>query len=92
MTGSPVPPLSHGRGSLLGGPRICRSCDHGETVNEPMARVLAQKTGVERLAIAAGMFRSARRMIERHLRTEHPNWDVEQVRAETARRLADGAG
>lgn len=63
-----------------------------ETVDDSMARVLAQKSGVERLAIAAGMFRSARRMIEHHLCAEHPDWDLAQVQAETARRLADGAG
>ena len=63
-----------------------------EVVDETMACVLAQKTGSERLAIAAGMFRSARRMIESHLRSEHPDWDAEQVRAETARRLTHGAG
>jgi hypothetical protein len=63
-----------------------------EVVDEPMARVLARKSGAERLAIAAGMFRSARRMIESHLRAEHPDWSAEQVRAETARRLADGTG
>ena len=44
-----------------------------------MARVLAQKTGAERLAIADGMFRSARRMIESHLRAEHPEWDSQRL-------------
>jgi hypothetical protein len=61
-----------------------------EVVDEAVARILAEKTGAERLAIAAGMFRSARRMIESHLRSVHPDWDGEQVRAEAARRLADG--
>jgi hypothetical protein len=63
-----------------------------EMIDEPMARVLAAKTGAQRLAIAAGMFRAARRMIESHLRAEHPEWDAQQLRAEVARRLAHGAG
>jgi hypothetical protein len=50
-----------------------------EVVDEDMARVLARKSGAERLAIAAGMFRSARRMMESHLRTEHPEWDARQL-------------
>jgi hypothetical protein len=57
-----------------------------------MALVLSRMTGAQRLAIAAGMFRTARRMIESHLRAEHPDWDSRQVQAEVARRLAHGAG
>lgn len=63
-----------------------------EVVDEEMARVLASKSGAERLAIAAGMFRSARRMIESQLRAQHPDWEAHQVEAETARRLAHGTG
>ena len=63
-----------------------------EVVDNDMARVLAQKTGAERLAIADGMFRSARRMIESHLRAEHPEWDSQRLQAEVARRLSHGAG
>ena len=50
-----------------------------EVVDIDMVWVLAQKTGVERLAIAAGMFRLARRMIESHLRVEHPEWDSQRL-------------
>jgi hypothetical protein len=63
-----------------------------EAVEEEMALVLSRMTGAQRLAIAAGMFRTARRMIESHLRAEHPDWDSRQVQAEVARRLAHGAG
>lgn len=63
-----------------------------EAVDGQMARVLAAKSGAERLAIAAGMFRSARRMLESHLRAQHPDWSRDQVQAETARRLSDGTG
>lgn len=62
-----------------------------EVIDDVMARVYAAKTGAERLAIASGMFASARRMILSHLRTEHPDWTEEQVRREAARRLSHGA-
>jgi hypothetical protein len=63
-----------------------------EVVDDEMALVLAAKTGAERLAIAAAMFRSARRMIDSHLRAEHPEWDADRIRRETATRLAHGTG
>ena len=62
-----------------------------EVVDDDMARVLAAKTGAERLEIAFGMFRSARRMLTSHLRTEHPRWTDDQVADEVARRLSRGS-
>ena len=56
-----------------------------------MADVLRRKTGAERLAMAAGMYAAARRMLSAHLRTEHPEWSEEQVRCEMARRMNHGA-
>lgn len=56
-----------------------------------MARILAAKTGAERLAIADGLFRSAREMMRSHLRSNHPEWTEERLRAEVARRLSHGA-
>ena len=63
-----------------------------ETLDEEMIRVLAAKTGAERLAIAAGMFRSARRMVSSHLRQEHPDWDTAKVQREVALRISHGTG
>ena len=63
-----------------------------EVVDEEMARVFAAKSGAEQLAIAAAMFRSARRMIDSHLRAQHPDWEAHRIEAETARRLAHGTG
>lgn len=62
-----------------------------EVVDDEMARVLAAKTGAERLEIAFGMFRSARRMLTSHLRTEHPQWTEDEVADEVARRLSHGS-
>ena len=71
-------------------PRIPRPQDV-EVIDDDMARVFASKTGAERLAIASGMFASARRMLLSHLRSEHPDWTEEQVCREAARRLSHGA-
>jgi len=63
-----------------------------ELLDEEVVQILSAKTGAERLAIAAGMFRSARRMISSHLRNEHPDWDAAKVQGEVARRLSHGTG
>jgi len=63
---------------------------HLEILDDQMVEVLSTKTGAERLAIAAGMFRSARRMILSHLQEEHPEWDASRLQSETARRLSHG--
>ncbi len=62
-----------------------------EMVDDEMAVVLRRMTGAERLAIASGLFASARRMLLSHLRAEHPDWDEGHVQAEAARRLSHGA-
>lgn len=62
-----------------------------EVVSNEMAAVLRLKTGAERLAIASGMFSSARRMLLSHLRSEHPEWDEHALHREAARRLSHGA-
>lgn len=56
-----------------------------------MAAVLRAKSGVERLRIASGMYRSAARMIRGKLRGDHPDWSEEEITRETARRLSHGA-
>ena len=63
-----------------------------ESLDPEMARVLASKSGAERLAIAAGMFRAARRMIASHLRAENPQWSEERVQDEVAARISRGSG
>lgn len=54
-------------------------------------RLMISKTGSERLAIAASMFRSARRMISSQLRNENPDWTQDQLAAVVAKRLSHGA-
>ena len=62
-----------------------------EAVDDEMAQVLRSKTGAERLRIASGMFSSARQMIISTLRSQHPDWDEQEIDAEVARRLSHGA-
>lgn len=62
-----------------------------DVVDDAMARVYAAKSGAERLAIASGMFRSARDMLFAHLRTEHPEWSEERIQQEATHRLSHGA-
>jgi hypothetical protein len=59
-----------------------------EIPNPVMVRVLTDKSPAERLAIAQGMWRSAREMLRNVPRSEHPEWTREQVDAEVARRLS----
>jgi hypothetical protein len=65
---------------------------HLELLDDEMVEVLSAKSGAERLAIAAGMFRSARRMILSHLQQEHPDWEASEIQRETVRRLSHGTG
>jgi Rv0078B-related antitoxin len=65
--------------------------DRIEVVDDETAAVLRGKTGAERLAMAFAMFESARRMLLSHLAAEHPDWSIEQVTREAARRLSHGA-
>jgi len=62
-----------------------------EVLDDEMARVFRAMSGAERLKIASDMYRSARRMIASHLAAEHPDWDEQRLREETARRLSHGA-
>ncbi len=62
-----------------------------EVLDDAVADILRKKSPSERLAIANGMWRSARRMIESLLRAEHPEWTDDEIRREVARRMSHGA-
>ncbi|HEV3342824.1 MAG TPA: hypothetical protein VG125_20800 [Pirellulales bacterium] len=61
-----------------------------EVVDPVMAQVLRQKTEWERLEIATGMWRSARRILQATIQQENPNWTPDQVDREAARRMSHG--
>lgn len=58
-----------------------------ERMDPEMVEVLRTKGGAERLTIAFGMFRSARRMLASQLRSEHPDWDGETLQREVSARI-----
>ena len=62
-----------------------------EMVDDQMAEVFREKSESERLAIAHGMWSSARTMICNILKDQHPEWDAHQIEHEAARRLSHGA-
>lgn len=61
-----------------------------EVVDREMATILAGKSEAERLQIAWGMWRSARRMLNCLIAAEHEDWSEKQVEAEVSRRMARG--
>jgi hypothetical protein len=63
-----------------------------EIVEPAVAEILRRKTEAERLAIAWGMWRSARAMLANLLRAEHPDWPEEDINREIVRRFAHGTG
>jgi len=62
-----------------------------ELMDDDMVRVFSAMSGAERLAVAFAMAESARAMLVAHLRSQHPNWDEEEIDREAARRLSHGA-
>lgn len=67
-----------------------RAIERMEIIDPAMVAVLREKTPAERLAIANGMWRSARDMIRNLLRAEHPEWSTDEINQAAARRLLDG--
>jgi Rv0078B-related antitoxin len=63
-----------------------------EILSDEMAAVLRSKTSAERLAIAFGMWRFARQLIERSSRAQHPEWTDAELGQHVARRMSHGAG
>ena len=48
---------------------------------------MRKKTPAERVEMVFAANRTVRLVIEGRLRTDHPDWDDEQIRAEVARRM-----
>ena len=61
-----------------------------EVMDDAMAEVLREKSGMERLAISWRMWSSAREMLRAHLRELHPEWTIEEILGERARRMSHG--
>jgi hypothetical protein len=63
-----------------------------EIPDDAQVAALRAMSGADRLRVASGMFRAARRMLEGELAARHPEWDEGRLHAEVARRLSLGAG
>jgi hypothetical protein len=61
-----------------------------ELVDEEIVRVLAAKSGAERLALAADALRFGQQLLRGAVRQAHPEWDEPRVEREVAHRLSGG--
>jgi hypothetical protein len=61
-----------------------------DRIDEEMVAVLISKTEAERLRIAWGMWRSARKMIERMVTVENRELSLEEQRRIVASRMSHG--
>jgi len=62
-----------------------------EVVDEDVAAILRQKAPWERVAMMSAAHRTMRLLVEGAIRSDHPDWDGERVRAAVARRMTRGA-
>lgn len=62
-----------------------------EVIDDQVADILRSKTPEEKLRIGSGIWRSTRRMLLSHITNIHPDWSIEEVEKEVARRLLRGA-
>jgi Rv0078B-related antitoxin len=64
---------------------------HWEMVDDAMAAILRQKTPAQRLAMVFDMADFVWTMIQSNLSATHPDWTLERIQHETARRVSHGA-
>jgi hypothetical protein len=61
-----------------------------EVIDDTLAEVLRRKTPAERIKIGFNLWTSARDMLLASLKKTHPEWSIEMVEKEVARRLSHG--
>lgn len=62
-----------------------------EVLDDQMIEVLKTKTSQQRLAIAFGMWSSAKKQLTSYLRGQYPDWDEKKIHHEVVKRLSHGA-
>ena len=62
-----------------------------EAVDDVMCEILKKKSSRERLKIAFGLWRSARKQLFTYIRSLHPDWDEKRISKEVAKRISHGA-
>ena len=63
---------------------------HIEVIDDIMIDIYKQKSSLERLKIAFGLWNSARTQLFYYLRSLQPDWDEEKIRKEMAKRISHG--
>ena len=58
-----------------------------EVLDEATARMYRNKTVTERVALVFDAHRTAKSLVEAHLRHIHPEWDDARVHSEVVRRM-----
>ena len=61
-----------------------------EVVDDAVAELLRRKTPAERVAMLLEANVTLRALVEGGLRTQHPDWTGEQIKAEVTRRMTRG--
>ena len=61
-----------------------------EVMDDTLAEVLRRKTPPESIKIGFDLWTSARDMLMTYLKKTHPEWSIEMVEKEIARRLSHG--
>ncbi len=64
---------------------------HIEVIDDIMIDIFKQKSPLERLKIAFGLWHSARTQLFHYLRSLQPDWDEKKIRQEVAKRISHGA-
>ena len=62
-----------------------------EMIDDRVAEALRHKTDAQRLRSVDAFWNSARAILKAAIRTEHPDWNLDQVNVEVARRISNGA-
>ena len=63
-----------------------------EVVDDRLAEVLRQRTPAQRVRMISQAHRTMRLVVEGGVRTRHPDWKDDRVKAEVVRRMTRGAG
>ena len=62
-----------------------------EVPDDQSVEILRRMTPAQRLAMANRMWIAARRAVDHIVRSEHPNWNQQQLQQEIVRRMLHGA-
>jgi len=61
---------------------------HIEVIDDIMVDIYKQKSPLERLKIAFGLWNSTRTQLFHNLRTLWPDWDEQKIKREIAKRIS----